>query len=80
MQTKVQALMNNIKASAPSRDDKWNYIEHSPFSRTTKKALVSDKFNTLHFNRCDETTDPVKHLQHFLALIMIHNAPDVELC
>lgn len=32
------------------------------------------------FNRYDGTTGPDKYLQHFLALMMIHNASDVELC
>lgn len=40
---------------------------------------ISDKFNTLRFIN-DSTTDQDKYSQHFLALMMIHNASDVELC
>lgn len=55
-------------------------MEYNPFSEEYQKAHVLDKFNTLRFERCDGTIDPDKYLQHFLALMMIQNASDVELC
>lgn len=51
-------MMNDIKATAPSRDDHWNYVEYSPFSEKYYKASISDKFNTLQFDQFDSTTDP----------------------
>lgn len=77
MQTKVQAIMNDISTATHSWGDHWNYVEYSPFSEEYQKASVSNKFNTLRFDWYDGTTDPDKH---FLALMMIHNALNVELC
>lgn len=80
MQTKVQAIMNAIRALAPSQGDNWNYVDYRPFSKAYHKAPISDKFNTLWFDRHSCTTDPDKHLQYFLALMMIFNTSDMELC
>lgn len=80
MQTKVQAMMNDTNATASSRDDQWNYVEYRSFSKEYQKASVSKTFNTLRFDRYDDTTDPDKHIQYFMALIMIHNSSDAELC
>lgn len=44
-----------------------------------QQASMSDKLNTLQFDR-DGMTDLDKCFQHFLALMMIHNVFDVQLC
>lgn len=72
--------MNDIRAPSSSHDNNWNYIALSPFSIIYQQTPILDKFNTLRFERYNGTTNPDKHLQHFLAFMMICNASDVELC
>lgn len=78
-QTCVQDIMNDIRTPAHTRNSSWNYIASSPLSKTTSKP-ISEKFNTLCFKQYNGTTDLDKHLQRFLALMMIHNVFDIELC
>lgn len=80
MQRKVQGIMDDIRALAPLQGYNWNYVEYSPFLEEYQKAPITDKINTLRFDRYDKTRNPDKHMQHFLALMIIHNASDVELC
>lgn len=72
--------MNDIRAPTNSRDNNWNNVACNPLSEAYQQMPISNKFYTLRFDCYDETTDPDKHYQHFLALMMIQNASDVQLC
>lgn len=61
IKTKVQAMMD-IGASAPHRGEKWNYVEHSLFSKDYQKVPASDKFSILRIDKYGGTTDSDKYL------------------